>query len=48
LIDHPETRDRIAAIEGAIEALAKPGPRRALLTESEWRALKSICGTAAP
>jgi hypothetical protein len=41
LIDHPETRDRVAAIE----AMAKPGPRQALLTQSEWRALKSICGT---
>jgi Zn-dependent protease with chaperone function len=42
LIDHPETRDRVAAIE----AMAKPGPRRPLLTPSEWAALKSICGTA--
>jgi Peptidase family M48 len=41
LIDHPETRDRVAAIE----AMATPGPRKALLTQSEWRALKSICGT---
>jgi predicted Zn-dependent protease len=43
LTDHPDTRDRIAAIE----AMAKPGPRRALLTEPEWLALKSICGRAA-
>jgi predicted Zn-dependent protease len=41
LIDHPETRDRVTAIE----AMAKPGPRRALLSEADWRALKSICGS---
>jgi hypothetical protein len=39
LLDHPETRDRIAAIE----AMAGSGPRRALLGPSEWAALKTIC-----
>jgi predicted Zn-dependent protease len=48
LIDHPETAERVAAIEAAIEKLPKPAPRRELLTEGEWRALKSICSTAAP
>jgi hypothetical protein len=48
LIDHPETAQRVAAIEAAIERLPKPGSRRELLTEAEWRALKSICSTAAP
>jgi hypothetical protein len=48
LIDHPETAQRVAAIEAALERLPKPGPRRELLTEGEWRALKSICSTAAP
>jgi peptidase M48-like protein len=39
LLDHPETRDRITAIE----AMAKSGPRRQLLDPSEWAALKNIC-----
>ena len=39
LLDHPETRDRVAAIE----AMAKSGPRRRLLDAPEWAALKTIC-----
>jgi predicted Zn-dependent protease len=39
LLDHPETRDRIAAIE----AMAGSGPTRPLLIPSEWAALKTIC-----
>jgi Zn-dependent protease with chaperone function len=39
LSDHPETRDRVAAIE----ALAASGARRPLLDQSEWAALKRIC-----
>jgi predicted Zn-dependent protease len=39
LLDHPETRDRIAAIE----AMAGSGLRRPLLDPSEWAALKTIC-----
>jgi Zn-dependent protease with chaperone function len=39
LLDHPETGDRIAAIE----RMAGSGPRRPLLEPSEWAALKNIC-----
>jgi len=39
LLDHPDTRDRVAAIE----AMAGSGPTRPLLDASEWAALKNIC-----
>jgi Zn-dependent protease with chaperone function len=39
LRDHPETRDRVVAIE----AMAGPGPGKPLLAKSEWAALKTIC-----
>ena len=39
LADHPETSDRVIAIE----AMATSTPRRPLLNHSEWAALKSIC-----
>jgi Zn-dependent protease with chaperone function len=39
LADHPETRERVAAIE----AMAGSGPRRPLLDQAEWAALKAIC-----
>jgi Zn-dependent protease with chaperone function len=39
LVDHPETNDRILAIE----ATASSTPRRPLLTQTEWAALKAIC-----
>jgi Zn-dependent protease with chaperone function len=39
LADHPETRDRVAAIE----AMTRSTPGRALLDETEWAALKAIC-----
>jgi Zn-dependent protease with chaperone function len=39
LADHPETRDRVAAIE----AMARSTPRRPLLNQTEWAALKAIC-----
>jgi predicted Zn-dependent protease len=42
LLDHPETRERVAAIE----AMAGHGPKRALLDTSEWTALKAICSGA--
>ena len=42
LLDHPETRDRVVAIE----AMAGSGPIRPLLDKSEWAALKSICSGA--
>jgi Zn-dependent protease with chaperone function len=39
LSDHPETRDRIAAIG----RMASSAPSRPLLDEAQWSALKSIC-----
>jgi Peptidase family M48 len=39
LLDHPDTRERAAAIE----AMAGSGPTRPLLDASEWAALKNIC-----
>ena len=60
LLDHPEARERAAAIE-AIAAALGPSPRAAaladgtggggppgLLDAAEWAALKRICGGAAP
>ncbi|MCX7314391.1 MAG: M48 family metallopeptidase [Alphaproteobacteria bacterium] len=42
LADHPETKDRIAAINAAAHQLpVAPGP---LLSPAEWTALKGICG----
>ncbi len=43
LLDHPETKDRIAAIR----ARASQAATRALLTPSEWTALKHICASGA-
>jgi hypothetical protein len=42
LLDHPETKDRIAAIE----AMAPAAPARPLLDEAEWAALKRVCADA--
>jgi Zn-dependent protease with chaperone function len=42
LLDHPETRDRVTAIEG----MAGSAPRRALLDQADWAALKSICSSS--
>ena len=39
LTDHPETNDRAIAIE----AMASSTPRRPLLNQTEWAALKAIC-----
>jgi Zn-dependent protease with chaperone function len=39
LADHPDTRDRVAAID----AMAKSAPTKALLDPSHWAALKTIC-----
>jgi predicted Zn-dependent protease len=39
LLDHPETRERVASIE----AMAKSAPTRPLLAPAEWAALKNIC-----
>jgi Zn-dependent protease with chaperone function len=42
LLDHPETRDRVALIE----KLAGSAPTRPLLDRTEWAALKTICAGA--
>jgi Zn-dependent protease with chaperone function len=39
LLDHPETKDRVAAIH----SLAKAGGGKPLLDDAEWAALKRIC-----
>jgi Zn-dependent protease with chaperone function len=44
LRDHPETRDRIAAIN----AVADNGPTPPFLDIAEWRALKQICAPLPP
>lgn len=42
IMDHPETKERVAAIKkGATAALSPPRP---LLTPAEWAALQKICG----
>jgi predicted Zn-dependent protease len=45
LLDHPETRERVAAIE-ALAASAGSSPTRPLLEPAEWAALKTICSQA--
>jgi Zn-dependent protease with chaperone function len=42
LLDHPQTKDRVAAVNAAAGALQSE--RRPLLTAAEWAALKRICG----
>ena len=42
LLDHPETKDRIAAINAAADAA--PSRIMPLLDAAEWAALKRICG----
>jgi predicted Zn-dependent protease len=42
LLDHPQVKDRVAAINAAAERL--PAERRPLLSPPEWAALKRICG----
>jgi Zn-dependent protease with chaperone function len=39
LLDHPETRERVIKINAA----AASGPKRALLDDAEWSALKRVC-----
>ncbi len=41
LRDHPETKDRIAAIN----KVTVDDPPKPLLTGAEWKALKAICGS---
>jgi predicted Zn-dependent protease len=42
LKDHPQTKDRVAAINAA--AAVYPATRQPLLAPAEWAALKGICG----
>ncbi len=42
LLDHPQTKDRIVAINAAADA--SPSQIMPLLTPAEWAALKRICG----
>ena len=42
LLDHPQTKDRVAAINAAADRLA--APTTPLLAPPEWAALKRICG----
>jgi Zn-dependent protease with chaperone function len=42
LLDHPQTRDRLVAINTAADAM--PGKIEALLSPADWAALKRICG----
>ena len=44
LLDHPETKDRIAAIDAAAVAMATPP----LLDATDWSALKRICAPLPP
>jgi Zn-dependent protease with chaperone function len=44
LLDHPETKDRIAAIDAA----AAPRATMPLLNPAEWSALKQICSSLPP
>ncbi len=42
LLDHPQTKDRIVAINAAANAL--PGKVEPMLSPADWAALKRICG----
>jgi Zn-dependent protease with chaperone function len=42
LLDHPQTRDRVVAINAAADAT--PGTIEPLLPAADWAALKRICG----
>jgi Zn-dependent protease with chaperone function len=44
LLDHPETKDRIAAID----AVAVPRPTAPFLAAADWSALKQICAPLPP
>jgi predicted Zn-dependent protease len=43
LLDHPETSERVAAIDAMVRSAPPSAPPRALLTKSEWAALKTVC-----
>jgi hypothetical protein len=42
LLDHPQTKDRVAAINAA--AAASPSKIAPLLSATDWTALQRICG----
>jgi Zn-dependent protease with chaperone function len=42
LLDHPQTKDRVAAVEAYVAA--HPVAAKSLLAPAEWSALKRICG----
>jgi predicted Zn-dependent protease len=42
LLDHPQTKDRVAAIMAAVAT--QPAPAQPLILPSAWAALKRICG----
>jgi predicted Zn-dependent protease len=42
LLDHPQTKDRIAAVMAYVKA--NPSTSKPLLAPAEWAALKRICG----
>jgi predicted Zn-dependent protease len=42
LLDHPQTKDRIAAVNA--EIAAHPATIKPLLASADWSALKRICG----
>jgi len=42
LLDHPETRDRVAVIE----AMSGSAPTRPPLDQADWAALKTICSSS--
>jgi predicted Zn-dependent protease len=42
LLDHPQTKDRVAAVNA--EIAAHPAAIKPLLAPTEWAALKRICG----
>jgi Zn-dependent protease with chaperone function len=46
LLNHPQTKDRIAAVMAAVNAQlgAQPATLQPLLAPAEWAALKRICG----
>jgi hypothetical protein len=46
LLDHPETRDRIALIEAMAGSREQSAPARPLLNQAEWAVLKNICSGA--
>jgi Zn-dependent protease with chaperone function len=46
LLDHPETRERVAAIEAMARSSGPARATRPLLEPAEWSALKTVCAGA--